>query len=94
MQRFSEWKLLSNCLIEAIKAKIRNWRGVKIGLYYANWWKCKVHFYWIENGLYHDFTHAAEPFDPMSTLLFSGRIRTVDEQRWNEMKKRNEPLNK
>lgn len=74
----------SNCLIEAVKAKLRN-PNVRLGFYH-DFRHFRFHAYWFEDGNYHDFTSYAEPKEPPCTLLFKGRLRMVDEATWNKWK--------
>lgn len=82
----------SNCLIEALKAKCLHPKGVKLGFYH-DLRHFRFHLYWFQDGRYHDFTSAAEPKEPPCTLLFKGRLRSVDMETWDAWKrKRRHPV--
>lgn len=68
---------LSNCLIEAIKAKLRDWHNTEI--YYVRF-GIYPHFYWTDRqGKFCDFTCADQPGKPPITFLFfKGKLRHSD----------------
>lgn len=64
----------SNCLIEAIKAKIKNPKKVKIYLYPREINNNEIHFYWVENNTAYHFTKN----NSKSVILFEGKVKSYD----------------
>lgn len=62
--------MLSNCLFEVIKAKIKDPKNVKIHLYPPEINHGKYHFYWENNGRFFHYIKR----NPKAFLLFEGKI--------------------
>lgn len=68
----------SNCLIEALRAKIFDFRGVKLRYLPAKYNEVFVfHIMWERNGRIYDF-HTSEKLNPLQILWHKGRIRVND----------------
>lgn len=73
--------MYSNCLIEAIKAKIRNPSSVKIHIISPKLNNGLFHMYWIENGKVFHYSDPKNNGNLLSTLLhplFNGIIKNPD----------------
>ena len=83
----------SNCLIEAIKAKLKDWNNVEIHLLSPKLNRGELHFYWIDkkNQEIRQFAH--RPNEHVKTiLLFKGRItnhniKLFESSMYSKMKK-------
>ena len=64
--------MYSNCLIEALKAKVKNPKGVEIHVLSPTLNNGHLHFYWIEDELVCQFTHKHPVALP---IFFNGRIK-------------------
>ena len=63
--------MISNCLFEAVKAKLKDPRNVKIYLYPPRINDGKVHFYWTNGEQFYHFIKD----DKKSILLFEGHVK-------------------
>lgn len=78
----------SNCLIEAIKAKIRNPKNVKVHFIRPCLNNGHIHFYWIEDDGVYQYGHKQPIKNP---ILFEGKVRlhcraTLEERLYKKMK--------
>lgn len=64
---------ISNCLFEALKAKLNDWNNVKIHFIPAKLNNGNLHFYWydIKDQSVNQFTHRA---DIKNNILFKGEL--------------------
>lgn len=68
--------MISNCLFEAIRAKLKDPRNVKIHLYPPQINGGKFHFYWVSGGQFYHFVKE----NKKSVLLFKGHVNEYREK--------------
>ena len=61
----------SNCLIEAVKAKIKDPKNVSIRMYPASINNGQVHFYWVNVDTFYHYTHK----NKNEKFLFKGETK-------------------
>lgn len=74
----SQGPFWSNCLIQALLAKVGNWKGVQILAYRKAW---HVHFMWreLDSGRVLHFTHARLE-GGFTSWLFRGTVESVPDR--------------
>ena len=75
----------SNCLMEALKAKFKNWSNVKI-IYQPKFINTsnRVHFMWkeLDSDRYYDFVHSGKIY---SRIIFKGHLREFSSKSYNKL---------
>lgn len=72
--------MYSNCLFEALKAKIRNWNTVQIHLIPLTLNHFNLHFYWVDildNRVVHYTSNATGIWSKLNIILFKGKKKST-----------------
>ena len=66
----------SNCLFEAVKAKLKDWKNVHILYLPPRWNGGHLHFFWLEGDTVYHFTHETDD-ESKQSYFFKGFVKKI-----------------